>query len=1066
MSNKNFNFTGMKLMLKFIVFILICLVTHETKAQVFIKPNNSYGLEYNRIKLDTAAVIPSDTVVNKITGSIAILNGVFYIKNLYSWDALALGGSGGSTGSPLTWENVLDNGSDFSHSHLSNGNTNDLYFNNYGVFTINSDQFAVPYLGGGDATAQFLTTDAAGNFELKALPISVDSSGTTFGNQDLQDVIDQGNRLRHNNTIHSVGHDFYIDSLGNYSTFSGKTATFDNQTGAYTEIHQDSANAYLYSQSYTGLNISEVRTHQDSAHFQSYDSLGHNARFTAFGKGTLNSYASIADSLNSPKIVFGDANYKNSDITQVLTTNSNGDLTFTSGGGVTGDITWSVLSILNTPPGSPVTGDTYLAGTSPTGGWVANTIEVWNGSAWVSSSATTGDLLQNDNNSIVYKFNGTSWVQVGKAPWLIGLNAGVTSPKLGTSNNTGMGIYTNNTQRLGIGNAGAFTFNSLSGTGTVLMGLSSTGLASRITLGTNLSLSGSTLNASGGGGSALLPTTGAGTATGNVTGDATGFNVTLHHPDTLTLSADSKTYIEGVNALNLNSSDTINILSTDYLLSKGATSNYLAGTTANFGYASGSTVGLGFTATSSTLTGVGIPAFSSGTIKSLVEDQSTHAITQKTLDRNTDLTSTLSIANGGTNITTYTTGDLLYASATNTLSKLAAGSNGNVLSLSGGVPVWSSPSGSVAGNNTDIQFNNSGAFGGTDSFTIASKLVSIYNSALFSPATVSATAQNALQLVNSAAATNADKVQVSPLLILKGAGWRSTATAASYDVYWGLRILPVTGAATITHKLQFMSTAGSNPNETTLTEKMNIDQSGNLSVANSVIVNTAGTLSSAGFTTTGSLAQFGSTSATGNTLLRSGPNSNAVEVFGATGDLLIQGAQTQTAADPSISFAVVRPNSFGLGGASNSAGGTTVTGVTGSRFTEYFKVGDQIDIVNGGTDETQTITAIASNTSMTTTAWTNLHSSGNYKAVGTTYVLTGAMNGRVGVGTNTPDASAQLDVSGTWGGVLFPRMTGVQAEAIASPADGLVIYCNNGNGTSITSVGFWGRSGGAWSKLN
>jgi hypothetical protein len=59
---------------------------------------------------------------------------------------------------------------------------------------------------------------------------------------------------------------------------------------------------------------------------------------------------------------------------------------------------------------------------------------------------------------------------------LIGLNAGVTNPKFGTSNNTGLGIYTNNTQRLGIGNAGAFTFNSLSGTGNVLMGLSSTGL--------------------------------------------------------------------------------------------------------------------------------------------------------------------------------------------------------------------------------------------------------------------------------------------------------------------------------------------------------------------------------------------------------------------------------------------------------------------------------------------------------------------------------------------------------------------------------------------------------------
>jgi hypothetical protein len=48
----------------------------------------------------------------------------------------------------------------------------------------------------------------------------------------------------------------------------------------------------------------------------------------------------------------------------------------------------------------------------------------------------------------------------------------------------------------------------------------------------------------------------------------------------------------------------------------------------------------------------------------------------------------LPIANGGTNLSTYTTGDLPYASATNTLSKLAIGSTGNVLGISGGVPAW------------------------------------------------------------------------------------------------------------------------------------------------------------------------------------------------------------------------------------------------------------------------------------------------------------------------------------------------------------------------------------------
>jgi hypothetical protein len=47
---------------------------------------------------------------------------------------------------------------------------------------------------------------------------------------------------------------------------------------------------------------------------------------------------------------------------------------------------------------------------------------------------------------------------------------------------------------------------------------------------------------------------------------------------------------------------------------------------------------------------------------------------------------------GGTGQTSYTTGDTLYASASNTLSKLAIGSTGQVLTVSGGVPTWSNTS--------------------------------------------------------------------------------------------------------------------------------------------------------------------------------------------------------------------------------------------------------------------------------------------------------------------------------------------------------------------------------------
>ena len=57
---------------------------------------------------------------------------------------------------------------------------------------------------------------------------------------------------------------------------------------------------------------------------------------------------------------------------------------------------------------------------------------------------------------------------------------------------------------------------------------------------------------------------------------------------------------------------------------------------------------------------------------------------------------------GGTNQSTYTKGDILYASNTNTLSKLAAGSDTNILTLTSGVPAWE-PAGTsgVPGINTE-----------------------------------------------------------------------------------------------------------------------------------------------------------------------------------------------------------------------------------------------------------------------------------------------------------------------------------------------------------------------------
>jgi hypothetical protein len=50
---------------------------------------------------------------------------------------------------------------------------------------------------------------------------------------------------------------------------------------------------------------------------------------------------------------------------------------------------------------------------------------------------------------------------------------------------------------------------------------------------------------------------------------------------------------------------------------------------------------------------------------------------------------------GGTGQTTYTTGDIVYASATNTISKLGIGSTNQVLTVVAGVPAWAASSGGV-----------------------------------------------------------------------------------------------------------------------------------------------------------------------------------------------------------------------------------------------------------------------------------------------------------------------------------------------------------------------------------
>ena len=50
---------------------------------------------------------------------------------------------------------------------------------------------------------------------------------------------------------------------------------------------------------------------------------------------------------------------------------------------------------------------------------------------------------------------------------------------------------------------------------------------------------------------------------------------------------------------------------------------------------------------------------------------------------------------------------------------------------------------------------------------------------------------------------------------------------------------------------------------------------------------------------------------------------------------------------------------------------------------------------------------------------------------------------QVGIGIAAPNTSAALDITSATSGLLPPRMTEVQRDAIATPAAGLIVYCTN-----------------------
>jgi ABC-type Fe3+-hydroxamate transport system substrate-binding protein len=84
---------------------------------------------------------------------------------------------------------------------------------------------------------------------------------------------------------------------------------------------------------------------------------------------------------------------------------------------------------------------------------------------------------------------------------------------------------------------------------------------------------------------------------------------------------------------------------------------------------------------------------------------------------------------------------------------------------------------------------------------------------------------------------------------------------------------------------------------------------------------------------------------------------------------------------------------------------------------------------------------------------TTLDSSTTLQTLSTKMTILG--NGNVGIGTTTPNATAKLDISDTAKGILIPRMTTAQRDAISSPAAGLSVYNTTLSTNDVKTAAAW-----------
>jgi trimeric autotransporter adhesin len=155
---------------------------------------------------------------------------------------------------------------------------------------------------------------------------------------------------------------------------------------------------------------------------------------------------------------------------------------------------------------------------------------------------------------------------------------------------------------------------------------------------------------------------------------------------------------------------------------------------------------------------------------------------------------------------------------------------------------------------------------------------------------------------------------------------------------------------------------------------------------------------------------------------------------------------------------------------SNTIGSENTT--IGAAALFHSTTGNQNTAVGGGAFKNNTIgsgnTALGYETNVGSGSLSNATAIGNRAQVDCNDCLVlGSINGingasssvKVGIGTANPNASAALEIASTNKGMLIPRMTLSQRDAISSPATGLLVFQTD------NTPGFYYYNGSAWNSL-